>query len=261
MHPRARRGAGAADAGALAVDSERGDGHLRRARSPREPARAPPAPARGGPEVLVGLCVDALARNVRRAARDPQGRRRVRCRSTRRYPRDRLAFMLETLRCEARAHADPRRWQLARDERRGCTSTRRRAARRRARTAPPISSLPTRPRAYVIYTSGSTGQPKGIGCPHTGVVNLMAEVERVGPARGGFRGGQWTACRSTRRSRDLRRLGVRRRSRCPGVRGRRRCCSAGRAPDRERVPPAASAAALARRAERVGAAFPLRPPP
>ncbi|MGW4966241.1 non-ribosomal peptide synthetase [Nonomuraea sp. NPDC004186] len=44
----------------------------------------------------------------------------------------------------------------------------------------------TRPRisadnlAYVIYTSGSTGRPKGIAVPHRGVVNNIADLNRLG---------------------------------------------------------------------------------
>ena len=77
---------------AVAVASMRRDAELRRAQRAREPAGARTSRAPGvGPEVLVGLCAGALARDGGRAARHPQGRRGATCRSTRRIPTDRLA--------------------------------------------------------------------------------------------------------------------------------------------------------------------------
>lgn len=49
--------------------------------------------------------------------------------------------------------------------------------------SPEVTSAPDG-LAYVIYTSGSTGQPKGVGLPHAGLINLMmfsrAQL-RIGP--------------------------------------------------------------------------------
>ncbi|MBO1417283.1 amino acid adenylation domain-containing protein, partial [Streptomyces sp. FH025] len=52
----------------------------------------------------------------------------------------------------------------------------------------PVDADRTRPltpadTAYVIYTSGSTGRPKGVVVPHSGAVNLVANLLTLQPAR------------------------------------------------------------------------------
>ncbi|MCF4968120.1 non-ribosomal peptide synthetase [Nostoc sp. CMAA1605] len=47
--------------------------------------------------------------------------------------------------------------------------------------------------AYVIYTSGSTGQPKGVGCTHQGVTNLLTDFQIKQPLAQGNKCSLWTS--------------------------------------------------------------------
>jgi amino acid adenylation domain-containing protein/non-ribosomal peptide synthase protein (TIGR01720 family) len=47
--------------------------------------------------------------------------------------------------------------------------------------------------AYLLYTSGSTGQPKGVCCHHRGVLNLLADFERLQPLAPGAAWSLWTS--------------------------------------------------------------------
>ncbi|QEI42139.1 Linear gramicidin synthase subunit D [Dolichospermum sp. UHCC 0315A] len=47
--------------------------------------------------------------------------------------------------------------------------------------------------AYVIYTSGSTGKPKGVCCNHTGVVNLLDDIQSRKPISIGDKCSLWTS--------------------------------------------------------------------
>ncbi|HEX8244952.1 MAG TPA: AMP-binding protein, partial [Longimicrobium sp.] len=47
--------------------------------------------------------------------------------------------------------------------------------------------------AYVTYTSGSTGTPKGVAVAHRGVVNLVAEFQRMQPVEPGDACAAWSS--------------------------------------------------------------------
>jgi len=51
-------------------------------------------------------------------------------------------------------------------------------------TNPPPVTTPDH-LAYVIYTSGTTGQPKGVACPHRGVLNLLTDMSNRQPVQAG----------------------------------------------------------------------------
>ena len=105
------------------------------------------------------------------------------CRSTRDYPAERLAFMLEDAGApvlhERRGWRRLPRHRCARAARcDGPDDRAEPATRRRSRSMP-------RALAYVIYTSGSTGEPEGRGGRRTGVVQPVgadATTVRLGPA-------------------------------------------------------------------------------
>lgn len=47
--------------------------------------------------------------------------------------------------------------------------------------------------AYIIFTSGSTGEPKGVACPHRGVLNLVDDLQTRQPIGPGECGSVWAA--------------------------------------------------------------------
>ena len=126
-----------------------------------------------GPEIVVGLCVERSLDDARRAARHPQGRRRLsaaRPRLSARAPRLHAGgcrragagHAVGAARSAARARRPHRaaRCRLARD--------RARSPRRRR-----PSRLDPHNTAYVIYTSGSTGTPKGVCTSHRNIVSFI----------------------------------------------------------------------------------------
>ena len=132
----------------------------------RQPSGASPARARGGPETVVGLCVERSPEMVigllgileaggAYLPLDPH------------YPAERLAFMLSdagapVLVGEARLLA-----RLPAHRRRNwCGSTPTGHRSRASPTTPPTLELEPQHPAYVIYTSGSTGTPKGVVVGH-----------------------------------------------------------------------------------------------
>ena len=120
-----------------------------------------------GPEVLVGALRRALARAGGRAARHPQGRRRLPA------ARSRLSGRAAGL------HAGGRRDRpslLTRSACDGAAGDVPCSARRRTATSDELdgpASCRRRTSAYVIYTSGSTGRPKGVVVTHRALVNRL----------------------------------------------------------------------------------------
>lgn len=47
--------------------------------------------------------------------------------------------------------------------------------------------------AYLLYTSGSSGHPKGVGCGHWGVLNLLADIDQRCPLALGDACSAWTS--------------------------------------------------------------------
>ena len=151
---------------AVAVVFEDAEPELWRARGARQSAGASPARPWGRPRDRGRAVRGALARDDGRAARHPQGGRRLsaaRSRAIRRAPR------LHAGGCRRRGAGDPDGAARARCRHAAlasCCSTPTgqpsRAARHRARPRhrPPHNT------AYVIYTSGSTGTPKGVAVTH-----------------------------------------------------------------------------------------------
>ncbi len=94
------------------------------------------------------------------------------------YPVERLRFMLEDSGARVLVTEEALLERLPSDEHRGerrMVLVDRDRARIEERSAAPPSPLagPDDP-AYLIYTSGSTGVPKGVACPHRGVLRLFA---------------------------------------------------------------------------------------
>ena len=147
-----------------------------RARAPRSPPRCA---RRGvGPGDRVGLHGRARSRTCcpRCSARSAPAR--ATCRSIRRFPADRLAFMVE--RCRDQRHRDDGATSRH-ATRRLIGAAPRCCARRRSRSPrpqPPRRSARSHDAAYVIYTSGSTGKPKGVRVPHRAVVNFLTSMAR-----------------------------------------------------------------------------------
>ena len=166
------RGAGGAHArrGRGGVRGPRAE--LRRARGARQPAGASSARARGRAGDRGRALRGALAGDGDRAARHPEGRRRLpAARSVvpggaagvhaGRRLRRRAGDASRAADCEARP---PLQLAGAAAARRSAGAARRRLGRDRARSRPrrpPPRIDPAHP-AYVIYTSGSTGTPKGV---------------------------------------------------------------------------------------------------
>ena len=183
-------GAGCAHAGCGGGGVRGCAAELRGARCARQPAGASPARARGrardGGRALRG----ALAGDGDRAARHPQGRRRLSA-ARPAYPAERLAFMLADAGCagagdaagaaraaELRMRGGTDGGRARRDAWCGSTPT---GARSRGspRTRRRSRSMPQHP-AYVIYTSGSTGTPKGVVVTHGGLGELPVARCRSG---------------------------------------------------------------------------------
>ncbi|WP_427156899.1 amino acid adenylation domain-containing protein [Aliinostoc sp. HNIBRCY26] len=57
----------------------------------------------------------------------------------------------------------------------------------------PVTDATPKNLAYVIYTSGSTGQPKGVGCTHQGVTNLLTDFQIKQPLAQGNKCSLWTS--------------------------------------------------------------------
>ena len=138
-----------------------------RARCARQPAGASSARARRRPRGRGGAVRGALARDARRAARHPQGRRRLsaaRSRLSARAPR------LHAGGCRARRCWSRTSALLDRLPAHGARVVRLDAdwpAIAQQPTTAPASGAPVRSNtAYVIYTSGSTGTPKGVAVDH-----------------------------------------------------------------------------------------------
>ena len=151
---------------AIAVALRRAAAHLR-ASSTRAPTgwRTTCARWASGPDVLVGLCLRALARDGRRAAGRSSRRAARTCRSIPAYPPrapGRSCSRTRERRCcvtqSARSHTRLPRRRAPRGV------PRREAGRIAARS--PADAVRRRHGpanlAYVIYTSGSTGKPKGV---------------------------------------------------------------------------------------------------
>ena len=113
-----------------------------------------------------GLCAGALRDMVVgrcSACSRPAART---CRSTRRYPAERLAYMLADSAGGRAGHRAGLATALPERRRRGAVLRRPDAAgQRRAGTRPEPLATPEH-LAYVIYTSGSTGRPKGVQVEH-----------------------------------------------------------------------------------------------
>ncbi|WP_344873129.1 amino acid adenylation domain-containing protein [Nonomuraea antimicrobica] len=126
-----------------------------------------------GPDVLVGVCLDStvdrfvavlgvLAAGGAYLPLDPD------------HPAERLAFMLADARPAALVSRSDLLDRLPDTHQAICLDDDAEPAPyRRPRVSP--DNL-----AYVIYTSGSTGRPKGIAVPHRGVVNNIADLNRLG---------------------------------------------------------------------------------
>ena len=160
---------------AVAVVFEDRDAELRRARRPRQPAGASSAePRASGPRCVVGLCVERSPETGGRAARHPQGRRRL---SAARPGVSGGAAGRMLADAGAARGAEQRRACGAAAAAGGrvaasCSTVRRSTPTRlcalRAGSAPALDDLQPGHLAYVIYTSGSTGKPKGAGNTHAG---------------------------------------------------------------------------------------------
>lgn len=57
----------------------------------------------------------------------------------------------------------------------------------------PLSEVNAQNLVYILYTSGSTGQPKGVGCTHSGVLNLLNDFQQRQPLIPGDRCSLWTS--------------------------------------------------------------------
>jgi amino acid adenylation domain-containing protein/non-ribosomal peptide synthase protein (TIGR01720 family) len=132
-----------------------------------------------GPDVLVGVCMErsiellvalvgVLAAGGAYLPLDP------------RYPKDRLAFMLDdakpkvivTHACVAGALSDHEATAIVLDADSAAIA-------REPTTAPARGGLTLDALAYVIYTSGSTGRPKGAMNAHRGIANRLLWMQRA----------------------------------------------------------------------------------
>ena len=165
---------------AIAVVLEDAEPHLRRARCALEPAGASSARARGRARGGGRAVRGALARDARRAARHPQGGRRLSAARPRaiRPSGSASCWKMPARRCWSRT----RRCSIgclqhhARVVRLDADWRHHRGAARddaRCRDSTPHNT------AYVIYTSGSTGTPKGVVVDHRNVVRLVKSANYV----------------------------------------------------------------------------------
>jgi len=96
-----------------------------------------------------------------------------------RYPRERLAFMLEDAKVsvlltqERLVEGLPEHCATV-----VCLDSEWESIARESEEIPPSGALAEN-LAYVIYTSGSTGRPKGVQIPHRAVVNLLESMRRI----------------------------------------------------------------------------------
>ena len=145
-----------------------------------EPAGASPARARRRARGGGGAVRGALARDDRRAARHPQGRRRL---SAARpdYPHERLAFMLADAGAPVLVTQSGLRARLPGHGARLVCLDADGPAIARHPTSAPASGLDPQNLAYVIYTSGSTGTPKGVVVAHAGSPILRPSDRSTSP--------------------------------------------------------------------------------
>ena len=150
-----------------------------RARCARQSAGASPARSRRRARDRGRAVHRALARDARRAARHPQGGRRL--------PAARPGLPARAPRLHARgcrrAGAGDARGAASigcpRTAHASCAST---PTRRRLRGSPAqlrLAASSPHNAAYVIYTSGSTGTPKGVVVAHRNVVRLIISANYV----------------------------------------------------------------------------------
>ncbi len=173
LHPRGLRGAGAPalrSAVAAEFEGERLGPTPTLNRQANRVARQLRGAGAWAPRSLVGVCHARPGWAAGGAARGLEGRRRPTCRSTRRYPAERLAFMIADAGDVAVLSPTTRMRGRAAGRCRGGRLPRRRTAAQIARAGPArdptVPASPPDDVAYVIYTSGSTGQPKGVLVEH-----------------------------------------------------------------------------------------------